>query len=61
MPTPYIKKIAKSKGMPISKVEKVWEDAKEAAKSEGKADNYGYVTSIFQSMIGASINAKNDC
>lgn len=32
--------------------EKHWEEAKARAKEEGKADNYAYIMSIFQSMSG---------
>ena len=51
MPTAYVKKIAKKKKMPISEVEKKWEDAKEISKKiKGKRDNWAYTMGIFKKM-----------
>lgn len=51
MPLPYIKKLAKKHHMSVSSAETKWEEAKKQADKQGKGDNYGYITSIFQSMM----------
>lgn len=58
MPTAYIEKLAKEGKGSVQELEKKWEDAKAAASEEGKSDNYGYITSIFQNMIGASFRIE---
>lgn len=58
MPTPYIKKVAKKHRSSVSTMEKKWADAKAAAKRQGKADNYAYITSIFKTMANESVNIK---
>lgn len=52
MPQAYVAKLAKEKGISISKAEMKWEKAKEAAKEyEGKDNYYAVVTSIFKKMM----------
>jgi hypothetical protein len=58
MPTPYLKKLAKEGKGSISSLEKKWDTAKSKAKEQGKGSNYGYITSIFKSMVGASATAS---
>ena len=53
MPTPYIEKLSKEGKGSVESLEKKWDEAKAQAKKEGKADNYAYITSIFQNMIHA--------
>lgn len=53
MPTPYIEKLSKEGKGSVESLEKKWDEAKSKAKEEGKADNYAYITSIFQNMIHA--------
>lgn len=57
MPTAYIEKLAKQGKGSVAELEKKWDEAKSAAAKEGKSDNYGYITSIFQSKVGASVKA----
>lgn len=52
MPSAYVKKLAEKHRMSIDKAEQKWEDAKKAAAKQGQADNYAYITSIFQNMMG---------
>lgn len=51
MPTGYVKKLAKKHGVSTSTAEKHWSMAKAAAKKEGHAEDFGYVTSIFKNMM----------
>jgi hypothetical protein len=55
MPTNYIKKLAKEGKGSVESLEKKWDEAKSAANKEGKGSNFAYTTSIFNKMIGASI------
>lgn len=52
MPTEYIKKLSKEGKGSVASLESKWERAKKQASEEGKADNYAYITSIFQRMVG---------
>ena len=54
MPTAYIKQLAAEGHGSIEHLESEWEKAKAEAAKQGKAKNFGYVTQIFKSMIGAS-------
>lgn len=57
MPNSYLLKLSKEMNISIDKLEKYWDDAKKAAlktKKESDEGFYGYVTSIFQKMIGKS-------
>lgn len=54
MPTPYIEKVAKEKKEPVAQVEQKWDRAKDIASKEGKAENWGLVTHIFQNMVKSS-------
>lgn len=51
MPTAYVKKLASKHGISVSDAEAKWEKAKSAAKKEGHAKDYGYITSIFKKMM----------
>lgn len=50
MPNAYINKLVKQGKGSKAKLEKKWEDAKAAAAAQGHAEDYGYITSIFQKM-----------
>ena len=52
MPTYYIQKISNQTGQKVSELEKKWKKAKEIAKENNKEENWAYITSIFQQMIG---------
>lgn len=54
MPAPYVKKLAKQKGMSVSDAEKKWNSAKGQAKKEGHGEDYAYITSIFKRMMHAA-------
>ena len=51
MPTAYVKKVAKEKGIPVAEAERIWEKAKKQAEEEGHKDDYDYITAIFKTMI----------
>ena len=51
MPTPYLEKVAKEKGIPIKEAERLWEKAKKQAEADGHAEDYEYITAIFKEMI----------
>lgn len=55
MPTAYVKKIAKKHNMSVSKAENKWEEAKEKAEEQDHKEDYGYITSIFKSMMGEGL------
>lgn len=52
MPTAYVSKLAKAKGMPLSEAERRWDSAKRVAKEAGKAEDYAYITGLFKRMMG---------
>lgn len=52
MPSSYVKKIAKEKGISEDRAEKLWDKAKALAKKEGKEEEYDYITGIFKKMVG---------
>jgi hypothetical protein len=54
MPTAYIKKLASEGHGSVESLEKKWDEAKAKALKQGKADNYGLITHIFQQMVGAA-------
>lgn len=54
MPTSYIKKLHEQHKGSIAELERKWEEAKAAAAKQGRAENWAYVTSIFNKMVGAS-------
>ena len=58
MPTPYIKKLAKEKGVSIRSLESKWDEAKSQAAKEGHKDDYPYITSIFKKMVHASFRVS---
>lgn len=53
MPAPQITSMAKKAGKSEAEAEKLWAEAKAAAKKEGHAEDYAYVMGIFKKMIGA--------
>lgn len=54
MPTAYIKKLAEQGKGTIAELERKWDEAKEAAKKAGHADEYDYITTIFQRLAHVS-------
>jgi hypothetical protein len=54
MPTGYIRKLSKEGKGSVESLEKKWDEAKAAAKKEGKGENFAYITSIFQKLVHAS-------
>ena len=63
MPTAYIKKLAKLNNISIDKIENLWSQAKEIAKSEGNGKAWGLITTIFQNKLkekGYKIKADTD-
>ena len=59
MPTAYIKKLADEGKGSVQELESKWEDAKSQASKQGKAENFGYITSIFKSMVNASCSVDD--
>lgn len=55
MPSSFLKKIAKDKGVSVEKLEVFWKEAKTAASEGGKTESdplfFGLVTKIFKSKI----------
>jgi hypothetical protein len=58
MPTPFVEKVAKSKGKPVAEIEALWNRAKARAKDEGHGQDYAYITSIFKKMAHVSTAAE---
>ena len=56
MPAAIVEKVAKELDVPVSEIEKVWDNAKEAAKEQDQEENYAYVMRIFQNMIKGRLN-----
>lgn len=54
MPSNYVKKVADEKNISLSKAEDYWKRAKKQASEQGHKEDYDYITSIFQSMVGIS-------
>lgn len=52
MPTSLVKKVADKCNMGESEVEDIWEKAKAKAEDQGHEEDWGYITSIFKSMVG---------
>lgn len=55
MPTSYIRELADEGKGSVESLEKKWGEAKEKAVAEGHGGDYAYVTTIFKSMVGASV------
>lgn len=51
MPTPYLRSVARKKGMKLSRVEELWGEAKAQARAAGFADNYGFITAKFKEKV----------
>lgn len=58
MPTAYIKKLSKEKGISVNQLEKYWDEAKELAKKEGHEKDYAYITGIFKKIISKKDKKK---
>lgn len=62
MPTPYIQKLSKERGISVAKLEKKWDEAKKIAEEEygNVLDDkfYAIVTSIFKRMVGEKTESK---
>lgn len=52
MPTSYIMTLSRSGKGSVPELEKKWERAKSLAEEEGHAEDYAYITGIFNRMIG---------
>ena len=52
MPNAYIKKLSKEGKGSEAELEHKYKKAESIAAKEGKGDNFGYITGIFQKMIG---------
>lgn len=55
MPNNYVNKLAREGKGSVAELEKKWDAAKQAAADADHAEDWPYVTSIFQSMVGASV------
>ena len=51
MPIAYIEKISKDKNIPVKTLEGFWDEAKASAAKSDHAENYAYITGIFNNMI----------
>lgn len=51
MPSTYITNISKKTKISVSTLERLYREAKAAAKKQGKDEDYAYVTSIFKTMV----------
>jgi uncharacterized membrane protein len=51
MPTNTIKSFAKKTNKKVAEVEKMWSKAKAIAKSEGKGNNFAYITGVLKNML----------
>lgn len=60
MPQAYVNKLAKKHGMGVSTAERRWNRAKDAAKSEGRGEDYAYITGIFKKMMNEGYNSKRE-
>ena len=58
MPTDTMKKVVNTCDMSMSEVEKKWNSAKQQAEKQGHGEDWGYITSIFKSMLGDSCLKK---
>lgn len=54
MPTPYIEKLAKEGKGTVKELESKWNKAKKIAADEGHAEEYDYITGVFQRMVKAT-------
>ena len=57
MPLPYLEKLHKEKGIPRETLERHWGRAKQLAATQGHAEDFGYVTKIFQNL--AQVQAQS--
>lgn len=51
MPQAYVSRLAKKHGTSTRRAEGKWAKAKASAAASGHADNYSYITSVFQNMM----------
>ena len=51
MPLPLMKKIHREQNIPMDALEKMWAQAKAIAASEGQAEHWGLITSIFEKKV----------
>lgn len=56
MPNSVIKSYADKTGKSVAELENLWDKAKEAAKEQGRTDDYAYITGIFKNMAGVKEN-----
>jgi hypothetical protein len=60
VPQAYVNKLAKKHGMGVSTAERRWNRAKSVAKSEGRDEDYAYITGIFKKMMNEGYNSKRE-
>lgn len=58
MPQNLIDKVVKKCNIDREEVEDKWEEAKNKAESQGHKEDWGYITSIFKSMVGKDCAKK---
>jgi hypothetical protein len=51
MPLPLMKKIHREDNIPMDVLEKLWAQAKAIAASEGQAEHWGLITTIFEKNV----------
>ena len=61
MPSAYVGKIAKKKGITKDRAEHLWNKAKNLAADEGHEEEWDYITGIFKRMVGESLTFKEFC
>lgn len=58
MPAPLVDRVEEVSDMSRSRVEELWEKAKERAEDEGMGDDWGYIVGIFKQSLGKKIMRK---
>lgn len=59
MPAPYIKKLSDKYDIPITELEKLWDEAKELAKDQDHENDWDYITTIFKKLFNGKYD-KNE-
>lgn len=60
MPTPYIKKLHENGYGSIKELEDKWEEAKKTAELEEHKEDYAYITTIFNQLVGVKRDKKGN-
>jgi len=58
MPNATVKKVSEICDKPVDEVEKLFSQAEELAKEQGKEKNYSYIMGIFKKSLGKECLAK---